>query len=400
MFNARRSPRGMRVWQPVTGLEWTELVYPDVPCFLADGQSFVFHSSDGPKVCYLGKKVTTRPLFTDRKPRHLVLTFDGRFAYYTERDDRKGGTLTLLRKDLETFRTETLFQSSGRLPGSRLPVSRFSRIQTVSSDNRRMATTGCCLGGRGKPTGPFGILVIDLDSGQTRIAAQDPDFGNPHVQYCRAPGEEASHDLMIQMNHSLAPAPGALGVDAHVLRDDGTKWRNLPWGRDGKESLIGHQIWRGNTRAGVTVTLENQDTSYGWADGTRQDVVAGWPVPAARDAHTGRLTPGASRARTELSRSFPKARFCHLGTDATGLRLALDTFPIFDGERAGMQVLFATAKDERSPLRFTYLLNSHNTFTGKNLHAHPILSPDGTMVLFNSAVSGSRQFYLVTGFDE
>ncbi len=202
------------------------------------------------------------------------------------------------------------------------------------------------------------------------------------------------------MNHSLAPVPGALGVDAHVVRDDGTNWRNLPWGRDGKESLIGHQIWRGNTRAGVTVTLENPDTSYGWAAGTRQDVVAGWPVPATRDAHTGRLTRGASRARVELSKGFPTARFCHLGTDATGLRLALDTFPIFDGERAGMQVYFASARNEQSPARFTYLLNSRNTFTGKSLHAHPILSPDGTMLLFNSAVSGTRQLYLVTQFDE
>jgi hypothetical protein len=390
----------MRVRQPVTGLEWTELIYPDVPCFLADGRSFVFHSPEGPMICYLEKQVRTRPLFTDRKPRHFVITPDGRFVCYTERNDRNGGTVTLFRKDLETFRTETVFSASGRLPGSKLSVKRFSRIQTVSSDNRRVATTGCCLGGRRKPTGPFGILVIDLDSGQTRLAAEDPDFGNPHVQYCRAAEEEASHDLMIQMNHSLAPVPGALGVDAHVVRDDGSNWRNLPWGRDGKESLIGHQIWRGNTRAGVTVTLENQDTSYGWADGTRQDVVAGWPVPAARDAHTGRLTRGASRARVELSKGFPKARFCHLGTDATGLRLALDTFPNFDGERAGMQVFFASARNERSPARFTYLLNSRNTFTGKSLHAHPILSPDGTMLLFNSAISGTRQFYLVTQFED
>jgi uncharacterized protein (DUF1684 family) len=399
-FIDRRSPKGIRVSQPVVGLEWTELIYPDVPCFLRDGQSFVFHSSSGPQICYLGKKVRTRRLFSDGKPGHFVITFDGRFAYYTEKTDRRGGSLALFRKDLDTFRTEKLFQAAGKLPGSKLPVSRFSRIQTVSSDNRRVATTGCCLGGRAKPTGPFGILVIDLDSGRTRIAAQDPDFGNPHVQYCRAPGEEASHDLMIQMNHSLAPSPGALGVDAHVVRDDGAEWRNLPWGRDGKESLIGHQIWRGNTRAGVTVTLENKDTSYGWADGTRQDVVAGWPVKAARDAHTGRRTRGASRARVELSNAFSHARFCHLCTDATGLKFALDTFPIFDGERAGMQVFFAHARDERRPLKFTYLLNSHNTFTGKNLHAHPILSPDGTMLLFNSAVSGMRQFYLVTGFNQ
>ena len=397
-FVDRRSPKEMMVWQPVVDPKGAMLVYPDVPCFLADGRSFVYHGSKGPMVCYLEKTVRTRRLFANRRPQHFVISFDGRFAYYTEQTDKKGVSLTLFRKNLETFRTEKLFQANGRLPGTKLSLKKFSRIQTVSSDNRRVATSGCFLGDSRKPGTPLGILVIDLDSGQTRIAAQDRDFGNPHVQYCRAPEAEASHDLMIQMKHSLAPAPGALGADAHVVRDDGTNWRNLPWGRDGKESLIGHQIWRGNTRAGVTVTLENLDTSYGWADGTRQDVVAGWPVPASRDAHTGRLTRGADTARVELSGGFPKARFCHLCIDAIGLKLAVDTFPIFDGKRAGMQVYFARAKDERSPLRFTYLLNSQNTFTGKSLHAHPILSPDGSLLLFNSAVSGTPQIYLVTGF--
>ncbi len=406
-FIDRQSPKGIRVTQPVVGLEWTELIYPDVPCFLRDGRSFVFDSSEGPQVCYLGRKVTTRKLFPDRKPRHVVITFDGRFAYYTETSDKRGGSLTLFRKDLETFRSEVLFQVTGKLPGTALPVAQFPRIQTVSADNRRVATTGCSLGDGKTKDAPIGIVVLDLDCGQTRIVAQDRDFVNPHVQYCRSTELDASHDLMVQMNHrTRRAAPGRpagslseRGVDAHVVRDDGTAWRNLPWGRDGQESLIGHQIWRGNTRAGVTVTLEARDTSYGWADGTRQDVVAGWPVKASRQAHTGRLTPGGTRV--ELSKDFPHARFCHLCTDVTGLRFALDTFPVFDGERAGMQVYFASAKNERSPLEFTYLLNTRLNFLGPDAgtHAHPILSPDGSLLLFNSRASGSKQFYMVTEFE-
>jgi len=317
-FIDSNSPKGMRVRQPVIDTKGAVLIYPDVPCFLADGRSFVFNSSAGPKVCYLEKKVRTRKLFPDKKPHDFRITIDGRYVYYTERETKRGGRLTLFRKDLETFRSEVLFGASGKLPGSNLPLSRFSHIQTVSSDNRCVATSGCLLGDRRKSDTPVGILVIDIDSGQTRIAAQDPDFSNPHVQYCRSPEVDASHDLMIQMNHSMAPVSGALGVDAHVVRDDGENWRNLPWGRDGQETLIGHQIWRGHTRAGVTVTLEHCDTSYGWADGTRQDVVAGWPVSAARDAHTGSLTSGAANARVELSKTFPKARFCHLCADASG----------------------------------------------------------------------------------
>ncbi len=405
-FIDRQSPKGIRVSQPVSGLDWAELIYPDVPCFLRDGRSFVFHSSIGPQVCYLETKVRTRKLFADGKPRHFVITFDGRFAYYTGQSNRKGGSLTLFRKDLETFRSETLFRAERRLPGTNLPVARFPRIQTVSSDNRRVATTGCSLGDGKAKDAPIGVVVLDLDCGQTRIVAQDRDFVNPHVQYCRSPEPGASHDLMIQMNHRIHKAGqgrpvgslSELGVDAHVIRDDGTAWRNLPWGRDGRESLIGHQIWRGNTRAGVTVTLEARDTSYGWADGTRQDVVAGWPVKAARHAHTGRLTPGGKRI--ELSKDVPHARFCHLCTDATGLRFTLDTFPVFDGERAGMQVYYASARNAESPLTFTYLLNSRLNFLGPDAgsHAHPILSPDGRILLFNSRASGAKQFYMVTDF--
>ena len=410
-FLDRRSPKGIQVTQPVSGFEWTELIYPDVPCFMRDGRSFVFLSSDGPQVGYLGRKVRTRRLFNDKKPRDRVLiTFDGRFVYYTEISKRRGGSVTLYRKDMETFRSEKLFHAAGKLPGTNLPAAAFSP-NTVSSDNLRLAG-GMRLGDGKTKDAPIGIIVLDLDEGKTRVVARDHDFINPHLQYCRAPDLEASHDLMIQMNHGVHTAghrggppsvgrlvgpPSCGGGDAHVIRDDGTNWRDLPWGRDGKESLIGHQIWRGNARAAVTVMLENLDTSYGWADGTRQEVVAGWPVKASRRAHKGRLTPGGRRV--VLSRGFPHARFCHLNTAATGLKFALDTFPVFDGERAGMQIYFGSARDERSPLKFTYLLNSQNTFTGKHLHAHPILSPDGTMLFFNSAISGMRQFYMVTGFE-
>jgi hypothetical protein len=405
-FIDRKSPKGVRVSQPVAGLEWTELIYPDVPCFLRDGRSFVFGSSEGPKVCYLGRKVTTRRLFDDKKKRDRVLvTFDGRFVYYTEKSDKRGGSVTLFRKDMETFRSEKLFHAQGKLPGTNLPAAGFSP-NTVSADNRRLASSMRCGGGRTKDA-PIGIVILDLDSGQTRLAVADRDFNNPHLQYCRAMDPEASHDLMIQMNHSLrTPAWGRqvgalseLGVDAHVIRDNGTNWRDLPWGRDGRESLIGHQIWRGVTQEAVTVTLEARDTSYGWADGSRQDVVAGWPVKAARHAHKGRLTPGGKRVW--LSKGFPNARFCHLSTAASGLKFAFDTFPVFDGERAGMQVFIGSAKDAGSPLKFKYILNSRLNFLGPDagIHAHPILSPDGSLLFFNSRASGTKQFYMVTDFE-
>lgn len=406
-FTDSRSPKGIRVTQPVVDPKGASLIYPDQPCFLSDGRSFVFHGSEGTAVCYPGKKVRTRKLFKDSRSRPIVVTFDGRFVYYAEHSDKKGGSVTLFRKDLETFRSERLFQAQGKLPGTKLPALKFNPA-TVSSDNRRVA--GSMFLGDGKTKdAPYGIVALDLDSGLACIAAEHRDFLNPHLRYCRSTEAEASHDLLIQMNHGarieadgraalLLGPPSDGGVDIHVVRDDGANWRDLPWGRDGKESLIGHQIWRGDTRAAATVTLENPDNSYGWADGSRQDVLAGWPVKASPNAHRGRLTPGGRRVW--LSEGFKKARFCHLCSDASGLKFVFDTFPIFDGERAGMQIFVGSAKNETSPLKFRYILNSRVTFGGPaGYHAHPVLSPDGSRLMFNSMASGTRQFYMVTDFE-
>ena len=104
--------------------------------------------------------------------------------------------------------------------------------------------------------------------------------------------------------------------------------------------------------------------------------------------------------RVLLSRGFARPRFCHLASDATGLRLVLDTFPIYDGRRAGMQVYVGDAPNERSPLRLRYVLNTGITFNaGGGYHAHPILSPDGRLVFFNSNRSGQPQIYMVKGLE-
>jgi hypothetical protein len=214
---------------------------------------------------------------------------------------------------------------------------------------------------------------------------------------------------MFQMNHgsefdeegnrvrNLGP-PEEGGIDVHVVRDDGTNWRDMPWGRDGKESCIGHQIWRGRQRSGLTVTLQNKDTSYGWADGTRQNIVAGWPLEASQDEpDIGRLNPEAIRA--VLSSHLTESRFCHLHCDKTGLKIVCDTFPVFDGNRTGMQVYIAGAPSHTAPMEFRYILNTGLIFGPRSsgMHAHPIVSPDGKEIFFNSNFLGSRQAYMVTG---
>ena len=65
-----------------------------------------------------------------------------------------------------------------------------------------------------------------------------------------------------------------------------------------------------------------------------------------------------------------------------------------------MQLLIGSGPDEESPLSFTYLLNSRVTFNAsRGYHAHPILSPDGRILLFNSNITGIPQVYQATGWE-
>ncbi len=406
-FYDPNSPRDLRVHRVTEDPKGASAVYPDRPSFLADGRRFIVQTSTGPAICDLDAGAALYPVFTEDAPRSILCSPDGRYGYFTASGQEDSGSLTVSRVDLETRHIEVVFHAEDRLPGADLPAKDF-RMSTVSVDNRRVA--GMVTIGDGQSADSQRcVVMLDLDSGQANRVVANHDFNNPHLQYCRSTDPEASHDLLIQMNHGayldertgqfigLGP-PADKGVDVHAVRDDGSNWRDLPFGRDGLESCIGHQIWRGQDRSVVTVTLQNLDTSYGWAEGSAQEAIAGWPVPADKDSpHLGRLHPGARRV--DLSQGFTRPRFCHLACDAAGLRFAFDTFPIFDGERAGMQLIVGSAADLESPLRFTYLLNTQVTFNkSKGYHAHPILSPDGSILLFNSNLTGIPQVYLVTGF--
>lgn len=382
------------------------LIYPDQPSFLADGRQFVYNSAGGPMIGDV-ETLASRPVFGDGARRHVHVSPDGRHVFWQERPGGSRDAIAIFRRAAEGGPVDEVFRADGRLPGSDVRVAAFN-LHTVGPDNQRGAGQAW-LGDGTQADAPIGVVSVDFARGTSCIAAAAPDFINTHLQYCRAAGPDAGRDLLVQMNHGARtdasgattlplgpPADG--GCDVHVVRDDGTDWRDLPWGRDGRESCIGHQVWRGRTRQAATVTLQNQDKSYGWADGARQEVVAGTPVPAdpARP-HRGRIGRGAHRIC--LSRGFSRPRFCHLCCDDSGLRFVCDTFPVFDGRRAGMRLYAGAAPDLHSPAAFRLLLNTCVTFNANNgYHAHPILSPDGRYILFNSDVTGQRQIYRVTAF--
>jgi hypothetical protein len=266
---------------------------------------------------------------------------------------------------------------------------------------------------------PFGMMVFDLEKAAVQLVICGPTWNNMHPQYSRSTDPEASHDILIQESHSYAAnargeitsRPDGKGTDIHVIRDDGTNFRTMPWGRDGNEFCQGHQCWRGRSTWAITSTHTHQPPE-GQLIESRSVADAG---------HVGIKTPGG--VRNDLSREFPskyyyqlppdsseqsdpdpkspsiiKAYFYHFATDIAGRKLITDAASLNHGGRIFMADLGEEGKD---PLRnFRFLLNPKcgpYQQAPKGCHIHPFLSPDGKLFFFNSNESGISQAYMVRG---
>jgi hypothetical protein len=233
-------------------------------------------------------------------------------------------------------------------------------------------------------------MVFDIERASVQLVIHGPSWCNMHPQYCRSQGAQAAHDILIQENHdNEADANGAItrltggaGADIHVIRDDGTDFRDMPWGRDGNEFCQGHQCWRGRSQWAVTST------------GTRQppeaQLIEALAAPLA--GHLGINTPGG--VRNDLTREFDNPHFYHFATDIAGKRLVSDAGPL--NEDASIY-LAEFGQHGRDPLRnFTYLVSPRSSCV-KTAHIHPFLSPDGKLAFFNSDESGILQAYMIRG---
>lgn len=401
------SPQGLEVYDIAPDVDKAVLTYPDKPTFLEDGRRLMFTIDKQPVLCHLDDKCKLEPL-TPKLPGMFNadwdLTSGGRYMVYKATPPAED-ELLVRRLDFRTGQVDDIFNAKGNFPGTNAPVSKFN-IQTASSDGLHFGGRVYLGDGKTHQAG-YAIIICDTTTNTSKIIYKHNDLFNTHMQYSRQTEAPGMYDLLIQMNHgSITNAEGKvelglgpptdLGVDVHVMQDDGSNRRELPFGRDGLEGNIGHQIWRGQTDMAVTVTLENLDKSYGWAEGTRQHVIAGTPAPEdPANLHKGRID--REKYRVELSKGFKDPRFCHLGVDDTGLRFSFDTFPVFTGTRAGMLIYIGQAKDMHSPLAFQYILNTGIVFTGgdKGTHAHPILSPGGKELFFNSNMLGKPKAYMV-----
>ena len=299
--------------------------------------------------------------------------------------------MTLKRVNLDGTQRQTVLVVDAPLPDTKFRPSGIYPLSTISSDGKRLALSAF-LGDGATAEAPYGLMVFDVEQATVRLVIHGPTWCNMHPQYCRSTDGEAAHDILIQENHGNEagprrqhPAAGRRrGADIHVIRDDGSNFRNMPWGRDGNEACQGHQCWRGRSTWAITSTGSRKPPEA--------QLIEGQAAPHAD--HVGIRTPGG--VRNDLSRSFPNPHFYHFATDIAGRRLVSDAGPL--NKQAGIY-LAELGEPGREPARkFTCLLHPQCSCV-KSVHIHPFLSPDGRLAFFNSDESGVLQAYLIRGLE-
>ena len=399
-----KSPKGLEVLQLTTEDLPSSHVYMEAQVFTPDSRRLVLHRSahahgSNPHdaehrylVCDVAGGCTLSPVTTEVGATAPSVSPDGTTLYYFVNETEPGrGRLTLKRVGLDGSRRETLLALDAPLPGTAFRPSRIYPLSTISSDGKRLALSAF-LGDGQTPDSPFGLMVFDLEGATVRLILHGQTWCNVHPQYCRSTEPDAARDILVQENHGNQCDPGGRivklvgseGCDIHAIRDDGTAFRNLPWGRDGNEHPQGHQCWRGRSTRAITST------------GTRQprenQLIESPPTPFA--GHVGIRTPGG--VRNDLTRTFPGPRFCHFGTDIAGRRIVSDAAGYPDGWHIYLADLPRT--DGEPIEKWWYLVNPRSA-ASKGTHPHPFLSPDGTMAFFNSDESGILQAYVIRGLD-
>ncbi len=236
-------------------------LYMEAQIFTMDSKHLVLHRSatahGGSKSdanhqylrCDVDDGCSLHPLTEETGATAASVSPDGKYVYYfVDQTKVGGGKLMLKRVNLDGTGRETILVVDSPLPETNYRPSRMYPLSTISSDGRRLAISAFL--GDGQAAGaPYGLMVFDLEKATVSLVCQGQTWCNMHPQYCRSTDPEASHDILIQENHgneaaadgSITRLVGGAGADIHVIRDDGSNFRNLPWGRDGNEACQGHQ---------------------------------------------------------------------------------------------------------------------------------------------------------------
>lgn len=378
-------------------------IYMEAQIFTPDSRRFVLqrsghaHGSDRKDpnhqfmVCDIDDSFALRPLTDELGTTGPAVSPCGQYLYYfVDQSGKRGGRILLNRMKLDGTDRRTLFVLDHKLPGTSFQPSRLYPLSTISSDGKRLAISARLSNEPAAGPLPYGLLVFDLERGGVELVLHGPTWANMHPQYCRSTDPVLMHDILVQENHHrqmdakgnyLKPADPA-GADIHVIRDDGTNFRDLPWGRDGKEFCQGHQCWRGQSGWAVTSTQAYNPT--------RAELIESLPVPSS--GHAGLAAPGG--IRNMLSREFPNPDFHHFATDRAGVQFITDAEPFTP---AGRVMIARLGKPGEDPLTDWRCLARPKPSGDKTTHMHPFVSPDGTMAFFNSDESGKLQAYMIRG---
>jgi len=397
------SPEGLEVVQLTTEPDVpSSHLYMEAQIFTMDSKRFVLHrsahahgsSKSDPKHqylrCDLDDDCSLHPLTHETGAKGASVSPDGKYLYYfVDETETGGGRLVLKRVNLDGTERQTILVVDSPLPDTPFRPSRIYPLSTISSDGQRLAISGFL--GDGKTEGaPFGLMVFDLVKAAVRLVIHGPTWCNMHPQYCRSTDPDEAHDILIQENHgntcgtdgAIRRLTGGEGADIHVIRDDGTNFRNMPWGRDGNEFCQGHQCWRGRTSWAITSTGTRRPSEAQLIEGRA----------AAHAGHVGIHTPGG--VRNDLTRDFPNPHFYHFATDIAGSRLISDAAPLGKDARIFLATLGEPGQDAAGD--FTFLVHPRSS-CAKTAHIHPFLSPDGKRGFFNSDESGILQAYMIRG---
>jgi hypothetical protein len=398
-----RSPKGIEIIQLTTEADVpSSHLYMEAQVFTPDSKRLVLHrsasahggSQSDPKhqylLCDLENDCALSPLTEEVGVTGASVSPDGKHCYYFHNETQvNGGRLTLKRVKLDGTEREPIVVVDSALPGTSFRPSHIYPLSTISSDGRRIAIS-CFLGDGNTENAPWGLMVFDIRAATVSLIIHGQSWCNMHPQYSRSRDRAESHDILIQENHDNVADPrgnvtklvGGVGADIHVIRDDGTNFRNMPWGRDGNEACQGHQCWRGRSHWAITSTGAHKPPEA--------QLIEGRAAPLAD--HVGINTPGG--VRNDLSRDFPEPHFYHFQTDIAGERLITDAGPLNVDASVWMGDLGEPGKDAMRNWR--YLLCPKST-CDKGSHIHPFLSPDGKLGFFNSNESGLLQAYMIRG---
>ncbi|NOZ23640.1 MAG: hypothetical protein GXP25_21400 [Planctomycetes bacterium] len=403
-----KSPKGIEVVQLTTdkGIPSSHL-YMEAQIFTMDSKHLLLHqaatahggSRGDPKHqyfrCDIEDNCSLHPITEELGAWAPSVSPDGKYVYYfVEETKLGGGKLTLKRVNLDGTNRRTIMVLDSTIPDTKFRACQFYGLSTISSDGKRLAIS-CFLGDGKMDPPPYGLLIFDMEKATVALVIHGPTWCNMHSQYCRSTDPEESHDVLIQENHDCVVTPkgkvttlcAGKGADIHLIRDDGTSFHTMPWGRDGVERCQGHQCWRGRTTWGITSTGTRTEAGH------EAQLIEGKAIPDR--GHIGLRTPGA--IRNDLTREFPKPHFSHFATDIAGKRLITDSAPFDKGGRIFLADLGEPGKDPLT--NFRYLLNPKSSCE-KIAHIHPFLSPNGSMGFFNSDESGILQAYMIRGLDQ